>query len=68
MVSIDDDWIKNFQKKMDHQMVKCFQFKTDSSMIRLSDSSDQNDDTIVEIKILQVSYSFFEKKITFFSK
>ena len=43
-------------------MVKCFQFKTDSSMIRLSDSSDQNDDTIIEIKILQVSYSFFEKK------
>ena len=53
-------------KKMDRQMVKCFQFKTDSSMIRLSDSSDQNDDTIIEIKILQVSYSFFEKKLRFF--
>ena len=47
-------------------MVKCFQFKTDSSMIRLSDSSDQNDDTIVEIKILQVSFNFLRKKLRFF--
>ncbi|OTF75514.1 hypothetical protein BLA29_007039 [Euroglyphus maynei] len=42
---------------MEHQMIKCFQFKTDHSMIKLNDniSDPDDDDSLVEIKILQDS-------------